>query len=175
MQGLLPNFNASAHSFSEYTFCCCLLFCVLSSDSLPRSPSPSCSRVLLSSHALIASFCTSLYCLDPLTAFAEAQFPRFLQVAVTFRQHNLNQNLSGLSWINNTRGSSINIGIHKELMGSGEWHENATVIGGCRCFVWTSVFVCLLLVATAVEREPQCVSIVSTSCCPAKQRITRSD
>lgn len=54
-------------------------------------------------------------------AFPLALFTHFLQVAVTFRQHKLNQKPC-LAWINKTRGPSINMRIHKELMGSWEWN-----------------------------------------------------
>lgn len=46
--------------------------------------------------------------------------PFFLRV--TFRQHKTESNTSGLSWINKSRGLTINMKIYKVLMGS--WEGN---------------------------------------------------
>ncbi len=158
-------------SFSP-SFYVSLLFTLFISFSSPLRPSVIFSCSLFLSFSLLSRSLSLL----PLPWLL---ITRFLQVAVTFRQHKLNQNPPGLSWINKTRGPSINMRIHKELMGSWEWnpiHSYRRLSGVLYACLYLLVVMAVVVCVCLKERPSRkLVSVVSVLCGPTKQLITMLD
>lgn len=109
-----PSFRNSRRSLTYF-------FAVAPLCSLPISYI--CLIFCLSSSLLPPVFPHSLAPLPTTTACLSALFTHFLQVASHLQARQTESKpCLGLSWINKTRGPSINMRIHKELMGSWEWN-----------------------------------------------------
>lgn len=89
--------------------------------SFPVSPPPASILFIISSPL---HFPVSIISLCPSHSYYLSWLysPISYKPAVTFGQRKLNQNPSGMSWITTSQVPSINMSIHKELMGTWEWN-----------------------------------------------------